>query len=176
MPAVNPRITITLKPQTHAALQRMSALAGNSMSAIVGELLEQSQPVFDRMVRLLEAAAKIKDSAQEEKDRIAKSLEDAQQNLERQLGLGLDWMDERSAPILEAAERLDRRAARTGRDARSARARTGGAAERPTPMSNRGVTPSSKHKTQGKTLTKQGVAPASNTGGKVQGKTRKGGA
>lgn len=172
MPAVNPRITITLKPQTHAALQRMSALAGNSMSAIVGELLEQSQPVFDRMVRLLESAAKIKESAQGERDRIAKSLEDAQANLERQLGLGLDWMDEASAPILEAAERLDRRAGRGERDARSAPGRAGPRSG-PPPISNRGVTPSSKHKTQGKTLTKQGVAPASNTGGKVPGKTRK---
>lgn len=148
MPAVNPRITITLKPQTHAALQRMSALAGNSMSAIVGELLEQSQPVFDRMVRLLEAAAKIKENAQEERERIAKGLEDAQQNLEKQLGLSLDWMDETSAPVLEAAERLDRRAGRVERDARPARARTARTAERSTPMSNRGVTP------HGKTLSK----------------------
>lgn len=175
MPAVNPRITITLKPQTHAALQRMSQLAGNSMSAIVGQLLEESQPVFDRMVRLLEAAAKIKESAQGERDRIAKGLEDAQANLEQQLGLGLDWMDEASAPILEAAEKLDRRAGRAER-ARREPARAARPAKRATPMSNRGVTPSSKHKTQGKTLTKQGVAPASNTGGKVQGKTRKGGA
>ena len=151
MPAVNPRITITLKPQTHAALQRMSALAGNSMSSIVGELLEQSQPVFDRMVRLLEAAAKIKDSAQDEKDRIAKSLEDAQQNLERQLGLSLEWMDERSAPILEAAERLDRRAGRGERDARAARARTDRTAQRSPPISNRGVTPSPTRANKAKT-------------------------
>jgi hypothetical protein len=150
MPAVNPRITITLKPQTHAALQRMSALAGNSMSAIVGELLEQSQPVFDRMVRLLEAAAKIKDSAQDEKDRIAKSLEDAQQNLERQLGLGLDWMDESSAPILEAAEKLDRRAGRAERDAQP-RARAARPAKRAPPISNRGVTPSPNRANKAKT-------------------------
>lgn len=175
MPAVNPRITITLKPQTHAALQRMSALAGNSMSSIVGELLEQSQPVFDRMVRLLEAAAKIKDSAQGEKDRIAKSLEDAQLNLEKQLGLGLDWMDETSAPILEAAERLDRRAGRAERDA-PRRARAARTAERSTPMSNRGVTPSPKRASQAKTQKDKGVTPSSNTGGKVPGKTRKGGA
>lgn len=175
MPAVNPRITITLKPQTHAALQRMSALAGNSMSSIVGELLEQSQPVFDRMVRLLEAAAKIKDSAQDEKDRIAKSLEDAQANLEAQLGLGLDWMDETSAPILEAAERLDRRAGRAERDALP-RARSARPAKRASPISNRGVTPSPNRASQAKTQKDKGVAPSSNTGGKVPGKTRKGGA
>jgi hypothetical protein len=120
------------------------------MSSIVGELLEQSQPVFDRMVRLLEAAAKIKDSAQDEKDRIAKSLEDAQQNLERQLGLSLDWMDERSAPILEAAEKLDRRAGRAERDAQP-RARAARPAKRATPISNRGVTPSPKRASQAKT-------------------------
>lgn len=173
MPAVNPRITITLKPQMHAALQRMSALAGNSMSSIVGELLEQSQPVFDRMVRLLEAAAKIKDSAQDERDRIAQSLEDAQQNLERQLGLSLEWMDERSAPILEAAEKLDRRA---GRAEGTRSGRTARTAQRSAPMSNRGVTPSPKRASQAKTQKDKGVTPPSNTGGKVPGKTRKGGA
>jgi hypothetical protein len=164
MPAVNPRITITLKPQTHAALQRMSALAGNSMSAIVGELLEQSQPVFDRMVRLLEAAAKIKDSAQGEKDRIAKSLEDAQANLERQLGLGLEWLDEGSAPILQAAERLDRRAGRAERDAQP-RARTARPAQRATPMSNRGVTPRENPAKTGKQAPR---SPSSPTGVKGQ--------
>lgn len=173
MPAVNPRITITLKPQTHAALQRMSALAGNSMSSIVGELLEQSQPVFDRMVRLLEAAAKIKDSAQGEKDRIAKSLEDAQANLERQLGLSLEWMDERAAPILEAAEKLDRRAGRADRDARPPRARAARPAQRATPISNRGVTPSPKRANEAKTQKDKGVTRSSNTGGKVPGKNPK---
>jgi hypothetical protein len=164
MPAVNPRITITLKPQTHAALQRMSALAGNSMSSIVGELLEQSQPVFDRMVRLLEAAAKIKDSAQDEKDRIAKSLEDAQQNLERQLGLSLDWMDERSAPILQAAEKLDRRAGRAEPDA-PRRARAARPAKRATPISNRGVTPRENPETVVEVKAKRRVsAPSSPTG------------
>jgi hypothetical protein len=164
MPAVNPRITITLKPQTHAALQRMSALAGNSMSAIVGELLEQSQPVFDRMVRLLEAAQKIKDNAKEERERIAKGLEEAQTNLEKQLGLSLEWVDEASAPVLQAAEKLERRAGRGERKALP-RTRTAQPARRPTPLSNRGVTPRENPKTlvEG-TAKKRVAAPSSPTG------------
>lgn len=141
MPAVNPRITITLKPQTYAALQRMSALAGNSMSSIVGELLEQSQPVFDRMILLMEAAGRIRDSAKEERERITKGLEEAQATMEEQLGLSLDWMDGVGAPILEAAERLNRRAGRSAPS--NERQRESGAdlpAARLTPLSNRGVT------------------------------------
>lgn len=172
MPAVNPRITITLKPQTHAALQRMSALAGNSMSAIVGELLEQSQPVFDRMVRLLEAAQKIKDNAKEERERIAKGLEEAQTNLEKQLGLSLEWMDEASAPVLEAAEKLERRAGRGERKALP-RTRTAQPARRPAPLSNRGVTPRENPETVVEVKAKKRVASSTSGVTKMGAKTRK---
>ena len=64
MPAVNPRITITITPELHAVLRRLSELSGQSQSGIVGELLGESVPVFERMVTVLEAAQKLKAEAE----------------------------------------------------------------------------------------------------------------
>ena len=117
MPAANPRITITLKPSVHALLRRLSELTGNSQSSMVGELLEQSAPVFERMARVMEAAVEAQGLAKAE---MAGGLERAQAKLEQQLGLALDTMDEGFRPILEHAEAVKRRAAGAG-GARGAR-------------------------------------------------------
>ena len=108
MPTLNPRISITLTPAVSAVLRELSALAGNSQSAIVGELLETSLPVFERVVAALRAASQIQDSARVE---IAAGLERAQHKLEAQMGLLLSEIDEGNRPLLEAAERVTRRGA-----------------------------------------------------------------
>ena len=56
MPTSNPRITITLQPAVSAILKRVSDLTGDSQSSVVASLLEQSMPVFERLVQVLEAA------------------------------------------------------------------------------------------------------------------------
>ena len=56
MATSNPRLTITLEPSTAAQLRRMSELTGNSQSQMVSEILAQSSEVFERMIRVLEAA------------------------------------------------------------------------------------------------------------------------
>lgn len=63
MPAANPRITITLKPEVHEVLKRLSSLTGNSQSSMVGEILNDSFPVFERMVQVLSAAEKMRADA-----------------------------------------------------------------------------------------------------------------
>lgn len=108
MPTVNPRITITLTPAVATVLRELSKLAGNSQSAIVGELLEMSLPVFERVVTALKAAAAIQESAKTE---IAAGLERAQGKLEDQMGLMLGDMDETLRPLLEQAEKIARRGA-----------------------------------------------------------------
>jgi polyhydroxyalkanoate synthesis regulator protein len=108
MPTTNPRITITLTPGVAAVLRELSKLAGNSQSAIVGELLETSLPVFERVVSALRAAATIQESAKTE---IASGLERAQSKLEKQMGLMLGDMDETMRPLLEQAEKVARRGA-----------------------------------------------------------------
>lgn len=134
----------------------MSELAGNSQSAIVGELLEQAQPVFERVVKVLEVAHKLKLASKAEKDRmsavVASDLEQMQTRLEHQLGLGLEDLDRRAFDLADQAERIQRRAGAEGRGAPAAPA-----GSRTTPMSNRGVTPHLKRE-------KQAGAKAGSTG------------
>ena len=56
MTTKNPRLTITLEPALAAQIKRMSELTGNSQSAIISELLDGSAPVFERVIKVLEAA------------------------------------------------------------------------------------------------------------------------
>lgn len=146
MPTANPRITITLEPQVHALLKRLSELTGNSQSFLVGNLLLESVPVFERMAKLLQAAHRLQAESTESQARIKDSLVDAQSKLERQLGLTLESWDEVSTPLLDQAEEVGRR----GR----ARSRTG----RPTstPLSNRGVTPLPKGTGKARTTARKG--------------------
>ena len=116
MPTTNPRITITLTPAVASVLRELSKLAKNSQSAIVGELLETSLPVFERVVAALQAAATIQASAKTE---ISSGLERAQAKLESQMGLLLGEMDEAARPLLEAAEKVTRRGAGEARVART---------------------------------------------------------
>ena len=111
MPTLNPRITITLTPAVAAILREMSQLTENSQSAIVGELLQSSLPVLERIVITLRAAKTVQQSAREE---IASGMQRAQDKLEKQLDLAMGTMDEGMRPLLEEAERINRRAGRGG--------------------------------------------------------------
>ena len=142
MPTPNPRLTITLTPAVAATLRELSALTGNSQSAMVGELLEEGLPVFTRMIRVLRAAKEVKSAVRSE---LVASLDAAQSRLEGQLGLALDDMDRVEGQLLEEVEEVKRRG---GRDAPADRP-----PGRSTPISNRGV-----RSTQiGKKATKAGV-------------------
>lgn len=131
----NPRLSITLKPSLAAVLRELSSLAGNSQSAIVAELLETSQPVFEKMVLVMRASAKVQDAAKRD---MADGLERAQGRLEQQLGLISDEFDQVMRPVLDAAEHVDRRAGREA-TARSAGGTRHGLRAGGTPLSNRGV-------------------------------------
>lgn len=131
MPAKNPRVSITLQPVLVAQLRRLSELTGNSQSALVGELLEGSEAVFARLIRVLEAANDARDAVREN---LVRDLDNAQGTMERQLGLALDLVDHH-APLIEMAERVQRRAGRAKPQAARARPSRGVA----TPLSNRGV-------------------------------------
>ena len=62
MATKNPRLTITLQPSLAAQLRRLSELTGNSQSGLIAELLEGSGPVFDRMIKVMEAAKTAKEA------------------------------------------------------------------------------------------------------------------
>jgi len=109
MATLNPRITVTLTPELHAVMRRLSALTGNSQSAIIGEMLTTSLPALVRVVKVMEAA----ETAQSDFNQgIASGLAKAQDRIEAQLGLALDALDDGARPILEAAEKVKRRARR----------------------------------------------------------------
>lgn len=106
MPTKNPRLTITLQPSLAAQLRRLSELTGNSQSALISELLSGSGVVFDRMIALLEAAQKAKESI---RGRIAPELDAAQEKMQLALGLALEGFDDISASLLDEAEEVNRR-------------------------------------------------------------------
>lgn len=108
----NPRITVTLTPEVHALLRRMSELTGNSQSSFVGDLLSRSAPVFSRMVQVLDASEFLRLEALKAPDEFNAGLEQAQTRLESQMGLVLDAMDDGFRPLLEAAEKIKRRSRR----------------------------------------------------------------
>ena len=129
MPAKNPRLTITLQPSLAAQLRKLSELTGNSQSGLIGELLEGSGPVFDRMIQVLEAAETAKEAM---RGRIAGDMEQAQTRLEKGLGMALEGFDQWTGSLLDEAEAVTRRG-------RASAAPHAPAATAPTPLSNRGV-------------------------------------
>lgn len=143
MSTTKPRITVTLEEATAMQLRRMSELTGNSQSSMISELLEQAQPVFSRVIAVLEAAQKAKDKFSKAS---VEGLELAQERLEKQLGIVMGELNEATEPILEAAKSSRgkvRGGAGGARTRAHASAKTAGktTAQKAvsTPLSNRGV-------------------------------------
>lgn len=63
MSTTKPRITVTLEPRTYEVLSRLSAVGGESMSALVGQFVEVSLPTLERLVVVLERAASAPEEA-----------------------------------------------------------------------------------------------------------------
>lgn len=137
MPAKNPRLTITLQPSLAAQLRKLSELTGNSQSALIGDLLDGTGPVFDRLIQVLEAAKTAKQSM---KGKLAEDMEQAQGKMENALGIVMEGFDQLTGSLLDEAEAVTRRARRRGGPASVARAPLAALSEaQPTPISNRGV-------------------------------------
>lgn len=115
MPAINPRISVTVQPSVEAILSRLSSLTGQSKSSFIAELLESSVPIFERMVTVIEAAKLAKDSL---KAQTIKDMEAAEAKLHEVLGVTMDIFDEHTLPILQEAERIQRRGATVRTDGR----------------------------------------------------------
>ncbi len=152
MPTTNPRITITLQPQLHAILRRLSQLTKNSQSALIGELLNESLPIFERMVEVLAAAEEMRAQGMAASDEVKQALQRAQGRVETQLGLVMDDWDHGNRPLLEQAEMVQRRGSGAGKRSAAPEPRSGS-----TPLSNRGVrSPHDTGSKSGKTAAKKG--------------------
>lgn len=57
MSTSKPRITVTLEPREHEVLSRLSAVGGESMSALVAQFVTVALPSLERLVVVLERAA-----------------------------------------------------------------------------------------------------------------------
>ena len=143
MPTKNPRLTITLEPTLSAQLRRLSELTGNSQGKLIAELLEGSSQTFAKLIMVLEAAEAAKESF---KGAAGDDLREAHGRLESQLGLMLETFDGATAPLLEEAERVQRRGRKAvpgGGQARAARRQSPPSvpvlSPASTPISNRGV-------------------------------------
>lgn len=134
MAALNPRISITVTPRVDAVLKRFSTLTGKSKSAMVGEILDESFPMFAKMVKVFEAAQRA------EKDMAATIVQPfakAQEHLEGQLNLAMDSVNFVTDDLLRDVENIGRRKGR--RAAVVPRVATVPAARPlPGPLSNRG--------------------------------------
>lgn len=90
MATTKPRITVTLSDRQYAAIKGISDNSGQSMSAFLGELLEQSLPVLERMG---ETFRKIKSAQDEHRARIASELDLAQSAVEPIVAQALGQFD-----------------------------------------------------------------------------------
>ena len=87
MPTNRPRITVTLTEHQHDVLQRLARHTGQSMSSIVGGLVETTEPVLERTVVILTAADKHREVAAEVqatvRPRLRRAVEAAQAEAEK---------------------------------------------------------------------------------------------
>ncbi len=179
MSGLNPRISVTLTPAVDAALKRLSEASGQSRSSLVGEILEQSLPVFERLALVIETA---KTATQEAKVRMASNMEAAQTKLESHLGIVNDLFEEQTADLIADIEAIGRRKARgaEGRtDGRAAPARAPAGTPRkvasrasqervqPPHVTRGSGTPVTTPKKKGKTATKPATTRAGRKNGSV---------
>lgn len=136
MATKNPRLTITLQPSIAAHLRKLSELTGNSQSGLIADLLDGSEPVFERMIHVLEAAKSAKAAM---KGKLAIDMEAAQTKMEGALGIAMDGFEAYTGTLLDEAEAVQRRARRGGHASAAQAPRAGVGAASPTPLSNRGV-------------------------------------
>lgn len=129
MPTKNPRLTLTLSPRLSAQMRRLSELSQKSQASLISELLEGNQLVFDKLIKLLEAA---KFGQVEMVTQFAEDMQRSSQQLEAQLGLTLDDIDTHTKPLLADVEQIKRR---SGRSAVGGAPVTGGS--RPSTSTNR---------------------------------------
>lgn len=81
MPTKNPRLSVVMSPSLAATLAALSDATGNSVSSLVRDLLEQTEPALQRMVQLVNAAKQAKGAigsgVGQALDRVITDLEEA---------------------------------------------------------------------------------------------------
>lgn len=133
MATTKPRITITLTERQHQLLKAIGEGSGFSMSSLVVDILEASEPVLERMAVTFQ---KLKQASDSQKSHLAKTLDEAQTAFEPLVTAGLDQLDMFFGQLEHAATREI-----STDDSAAAPALIGRATPVPSPNTNRGVTP-----------------------------------
>jgi uncharacterized protein (DUF1778 family) len=157
MATTKPRITVTLTQRQHDVLRVISECGGQSMSAFISELLEQSLPVLERMAQ---SFRKIKAAQDEQKKRIADELDQAQAEVEPVLEQVLGQFD----LFMTRIEQTATSAATTPRGEG-----VPALGVLPTPVTNRGVTPTQVKGRKASPGKASGVSHAKSFSKKLQG-------
>lgn len=90
MATKKPRLSITLNKHHHEVLTTISECSGETMSSLIGDLIDASLPTLEKMANALQ---KIKTATDEQKKQIRKAMNEAQSALEPIAQQALDQLD-----------------------------------------------------------------------------------
>lgn len=131
-----PRIIFSLPDEHYRIVSEMAAATGVSRSALVGELVAEIIPVWERMSGLIAHAERLKGT--KGIDNLGRDIKHAQDAIEGVTGLLLASVDRAGEQLtLSATDGMRRR--RPAADARAVAKLGGAAAADADPPSNRGV-------------------------------------
>ena len=130
MATTKPRITVTLTERQHEVLKIISDCGGQSMSSLLGELIEVSLPTFERMANTFQRLHQAKNY---ERAKMIEAFDQAQAVLEPIAAEALDQFDLFLGRIEGATGAVTHAPLGAGASAPDAPT---------TPLTNRGVTPS----------------------------------
>lgn len=90
MATTRPRITITLTEKQHRLLKSISESSGNSMSYLVTDIIETSEPILERTAS---AFSHLKELNEENKRKIKQAMQSAQDVIEPMAFKAINQMD-----------------------------------------------------------------------------------
>ena len=90
MPTAKPRIQVTVTESQYQLLKRLAQLQDRSMSAVLSELFDQIEPVYERVAVVLQAALRAQDSM---KQGLIAATESAEAELAPMLAQAMGQLD-----------------------------------------------------------------------------------
>jgi hypothetical protein len=90
MPTARPRIQVTVTESQYQLLKRLAKLQSRSMSAVLSELFDQIEPVYERVAVVLQAAVRAQASM---KEGMTQGMEQAEAELAPLVGAAMGQLD-----------------------------------------------------------------------------------
>jgi hypothetical protein len=128
MPTAKPRIQVTVTESQYQLLKRLAQLQHRSMSAVLSEIIDQIEPVYERVAVVLQAAVRAQASM---KEGMTQGMEQAEAELAPLVGKAMGQLD---LLVNQAEGYAEAAASRSG-------AERGSASESPRPVTRGSGTP-----------------------------------